>query len=103
MIHDCDYTDLIVCPHCGHKHSWEDAPSDDEGDISCSGCGKSFHVVVNRSVSYTSTCGRDAADCDWKQIEGRSARSSRFECRRCGKRRYSGPLYGGKTIMLDDD
>jgi len=46
-----EYTDEIVCPHCGyaHKDSWEWS----DGKHECSDCGESFVMVRNITVSYT--------------------------------------------------
>jgi DNA-directed RNA polymerase subunit RPC12/RpoP len=50
---DTDYTDEIVCPHCGYEYSdsWEfDGYSD---TIECSSCGEGFEYTRDVSVTYS--------------------------------------------------
>lgn len=46
-----DYTDEVVCPHCGYEHgdSWEMR----DGKKDCPECEKSFTMERNTSVNYT--------------------------------------------------
>jgi transcription elongation factor Elf1 len=46
-----DYTDEIVCPWCGYRHSdsWETDPGLQE----CENCGKSFYAERNVEVTYS--------------------------------------------------
>lgn len=55
---DHEYTDEIVCPHCGYEHgdSWE-APDDGEDD--CEECGKPFRFVRDITVRYSTTKVRE--------------------------------------------
>lgn len=53
---DHEYTDEIVCPHCGYEFgdSWE--YDEDDGEmIECQDCDKSFRLDVNYTVSYVSS------------------------------------------------
>ena len=49
--YDTDYTDEVVCPHCGHKHndSWEI----EEGEYQCDECDGKFHVTINTTITYS--------------------------------------------------
>lgn len=48
---DHEYTDEVMCPHCGYTHgdSWEMR----EGENDCPDCKKHFTIHRNVSVSYT--------------------------------------------------
>lgn len=50
---DHEYTDEIVCPHCGYEHtdSWE--RESNSGDAKCHHCSKDFFYERNISVSYS--------------------------------------------------
>lgn len=50
---DHEFTDEIVCPHCGHEHgdSWE--WRGDDGEADCDDCGKPFEWSRNVSVCYS--------------------------------------------------
>lgn len=52
-----DYTDEVVCPHCGYEHgdSWEMC----EGERECPECEKSFEMEREVSVSYTTSKIKD--------------------------------------------
>ena len=47
---DHDYTNEVVCPHCGYEHhdSWE---FPDGGEYDCANCGEPF--LVERIVDVT--------------------------------------------------
>jgi hypothetical protein len=47
-----EYTDEIVCPHCGYEHldSWEYS---DEGETECGDCCKPFSFCRNVAISYS--------------------------------------------------
>ena len=47
---DHEYTDEIVCPHCGFEYSdsWESS----DGEKECYECGEKFHMVRNVEVTY---------------------------------------------------
>lgn len=49
---DHEYTDEIVCPHCGYEHSDSFEYSED-GDTTCNDCGKPFHYARDISVTYS--------------------------------------------------
>ena len=46
-----EYTDEVVCPHCGYTYgdSWEMGESEHD----CPDCGKSFNIERTVSVAYT--------------------------------------------------
>jgi transcription elongation factor Elf1 len=53
---DTDYTDEVVCPHCGHEHSdsWEyNLTEQDYGALECAECGEMFEATLNKSISYS--------------------------------------------------
>ena len=49
---DHEFTDEIVCPHCGYKfeESWE---WEDEGEATCYGCEQDFTFERHTTVEYT--------------------------------------------------
>jgi transposase-like protein len=53
---DHDYTDSIVCPHCGAEHEdcgdwpWDSA---EQCRTDCETCGKDFTVTRDFSISYS--------------------------------------------------
>lgn len=52
---DHDFTEELVCPHCGHEEgdSWEVKPSDEDlGLLECSDCGKGYYGTRNITVDY---------------------------------------------------
>ena len=52
---DHEYTDNIVCPHCGEEErdSWE--YSEDSGSATCGECRLAFHYERETSVTYTTS------------------------------------------------
>ncbi len=48
-----DYTDEIVCPHCGYEHS--DSFEMSEGEQECRDCGRPFEVTRDVQVTYSTT------------------------------------------------
>lgn len=53
---DCECTDEIICPHCGHKHEeyYEFFRNSDKlCSIDCENCGKTFHAERDVFVYYT--------------------------------------------------
>ena len=52
---DTEYTDDIICPHCGQKHEQDGEREafyyDGEHDFTCGYCNEDF--TVSTSVSYT--------------------------------------------------
>lgn len=53
---DCNRTDEIVCPHCGHEFSdsAEYGRGEDVGELECGECEKAFFARRNITVDYTS-------------------------------------------------
>lgn len=51
---DTDYTDDLVCPHCGHveRDAWE--LQEDSGGAMCMSCGEDFHYERHVTVRYSS-------------------------------------------------
>ncbi|MFZ3047005.1 MAG: hypothetical protein WA151_13920 [Desulfatirhabdiaceae bacterium] len=47
---DTDYTDEVICPNCGHKHS--DSWEMQDGEYDCGECGKPFVVVIDVDITY---------------------------------------------------
>lgn len=60
---DLDYTDDIICPHCGHQHSSDGENNafyqDGEHDFDCGNCSNSFSVSTHVSYSYSTTKNED--------------------------------------------
>ena len=53
---NCDGTDEIVCPHCGHEFSdsWDYGSGEDIGELACGECDKAFYARRNISTTYSS-------------------------------------------------
>ena len=53
-----EYTDNVVCAHCGHEHEeWWEFHLDTDGStdkVTCHSCNKEFEVTVDVSYSFTS-------------------------------------------------
>lgn len=61
---DCEGTDEVVCPYCGHEHSdsyelFRNSCGVRE-DITCLGCEKTFRARADYSVTYYSEKVPDA-------------------------------------------
>ena len=57
---DTEYTDEVVCPWCGHKHTDSYEFFKLRGECSqswCGSCGKPIEMVRHISVSYSSSKG----------------------------------------------
>ncbi len=52
---DHEYTDNIVCPHCGYQFSDCYEFEDQSGEIECYKCEGDFHYEREISVTYTTT------------------------------------------------
>jgi transcription elongation factor Elf1 len=50
---DTDYTDEVICPHCGYEHS--DSFEMSEGVRECSDCGREFEMERDVAVTYSTT------------------------------------------------
>lgn len=54
----CEYTDDIICPHCGEKHEQDGESSefyvDGTHEFDCGYCGEEFRVDTSVSYSYSS-------------------------------------------------
>lgn len=68
---DHEHTTSIVCPYCGHKFtdSWE--YQEDEDDVQCESCDKSFSLGVHVSVTYTTTRKPCSDEHRWGEAEVR--------------------------------
>ena len=56
MTFDTEFTNNIVCPHCGDENgdSWELAMKDGEHEIQdCGSCNEQFEVYCDISISYS--------------------------------------------------
>jgi hypothetical protein len=51
---DHEFTDEIVCPHCGYEEadSWE---YEDDGKSECGGCEKEYYFERIVTVEYSTT------------------------------------------------
>lgn len=68
---DCDYTDEITCPHCGHqlRNSCElNMEQCEQRVFDCEECGKAFKAYCQIAVTYTSE-KIDAHSCDTNQVD----------------------------------
>lgn len=83
---DCEFTDEIICPHCGFEStdSWEISNS---SLIHCGACSKEFYVEVEHSTTYTTTCGFKKSDCDFIDQPSK-AHPDYQECSRCGTHNF---------------
>jgi ribosomal protein L37AE/L43A len=50
---DHNYTNQIVCPHCGEEQP--DPNEYEDGEWDCIECEKPFYLRIDVSVSYTTT------------------------------------------------
>lgn len=50
---DCDYRDVIICPHCGSENSNDDMYQSQ--DIKCYVCEGLMHVEIEYTASYTTS------------------------------------------------
>lgn len=54
----CQYTQDLVCPHCGYSHgdSWMfQGQSGEENSVGCMSCDKEFFYVTNVEVTFSSS------------------------------------------------
>ena len=54
---NCEYTDDVICPYCGHVQmdSWELIPDHEEcSETDCGECGEAFEYCVHKSITFTS-------------------------------------------------
>jgi len=51
---DHEYTDEIVCPHCGYEHPDSEDYMDRDDEFICHECEKKFEYVRDYSISYIS-------------------------------------------------
>lgn len=63
MTTDCEYTDEIICPHCGAEKEDEEIFDGLEGEeeVTCDRCGEEFVVSRTATFSY-STCPADTSE-----------------------------------------
>lgn len=82
---DCDYTDNVVCPYCGHEHEHdlhEMFGREDTIRTECDECGKQFEVSRDFSVSYSSSKIDHEAEAR-VEAEAKQLREARVDaCRR---------------------
>ena len=59
-IHDTDFTDNPICPHCGHEYDsslwgelFQDEGPDGDIDIDCENCAKSFNAQICTTWNFT--------------------------------------------------
>lgn len=45
--------DDVICPWCGHKDCWSMEYDDEETEIECERCGRTFEVEIEVKRSYT--------------------------------------------------
>lgn len=50
---DCEYTDDVVCPYCGHHMDGDIGDGPSTGEQECDKCEKKFDCTPSYSVSYT--------------------------------------------------
>lgn len=53
---NCEYTDEIICPHCGYEYSdsWEyGSDSEDIGLEECPECEKGFYATRRVEITYS--------------------------------------------------
>jgi hypothetical protein len=50
---DCEYTDEVVCPYCGHEEmdGWECS----EGKNTCADCDAEFELEIQTTIDYTTS------------------------------------------------
>jgi len=51
---NCDYTENVVCPHCGHVHACSDEWPDEDEEATCESCKKEFAYTRELLVRYCS-------------------------------------------------
>lgn len=63
---DHEYTNEVVCPHCGHIHteSYEffSGPEECADGCSCGMCGKEFNAVCHVSIKYSTSLADDGSE-----------------------------------------
>lgn len=62
---DHEYTDEVVCPHCGYKHqdSYEFFIHNDEcSDTNCHSCNKPFTAIRHVNIYYSTIATPEVAD-----------------------------------------
>ena len=50
---DHEYTDEIVCPHCGYEYNDSIEIGDQDQDETCIECGEYFSISVHYEVHYS--------------------------------------------------
>jgi len=51
---NCEYTNEIVCPHCGDKTAW-DYEGGEVFEQDCDNCDKEFRVTLNHEVTFSTS------------------------------------------------
>lgn len=49
---DTDYTDEIICPHCGYENDRSEIDESDD-DMTCGHCGREFSMEMHVQVHFT--------------------------------------------------
>ena len=52
LIKDTEEQEFVICPYCGHQHDALEEFEDDE-KVSCHNCEKTFSMVRNTIVTYS--------------------------------------------------
>lgn len=86
--YNCEYQDVIICPYCGfdHQEPEEMVDTDDEcSEVKCGDCGKIFNVVVQKEITYSTSCLKDEHTFikdDWYIPD-------ELSCERCGESKFT--------------
>jgi len=107
---NCDYTEEIVCPYCGHEfglsYEFFSVDDDDAGLIDCLECDKSFYAFRNIEVTYStykaiygtcSICGVEDTVVEDINVSGTKSLNVCLNCHKAEEERlikeYSKMLY----------
>jgi len=87
---DHEYTDEIVCPYCGDITSDSCEYDDNDGEIECEECGKTFRYSRNISVDYCSNkdCELNKEEHKWRLVQVHPS-FDYVECTVCGEDGYN--------------
>lgn len=94
---DHEYTEIMICPHCGEEISDSEEyciGEEDLGLIQCDECGKYFYATRNIEITYSTEkpkegickhCGKEGVIEDYHSTTG----SYEDLCPSCGKKEKS--------------